>query len=258
MRTVLIVSLLIPAALRCQSDIPSALERLAKNPADKDAVRALSGKYDPRVIEAFKAAFDLTTDPEIKSDVASNLIDDGIVDSKYFEYLADAARPGIEDDAPHVLALDAGGNEIKGQLNPEFEKWCMDHGQELPACARDHMYVLPFAVTKLAILVDDRASNLLLQGLRSKNPIVVVACIHGLGALGKTGALPLIAQLMAQAPASIAEAYATALVEFDNPASRALIDRYVTDETIRAGLKRGVGGIYKTVLERRKQRGIIQ
>lgn|ERR1035438_3801358 len=114
MRHILLIALAAPFVLSGQlASTTDFADQLSKRPTDHEPVRRLSGQYGPGVVEAFEKAFEAVEDPEDKALAAWNLMDDGITDQKYFDYLADRARTAIEDDAPLPFLYDSNGKEIK-------------------------------------------------------------------------------------------------------------------------------------------------
>jgi hypothetical protein len=247
-----LLTLILPGVLWAQESTVQMLDRLAMDPGDSEAIGALSGKYDPRIIDAFEKAFDAISDPEEKHLIAFNLVDDGVRDQKYFEYLVQQAVAQIDVDAPYPLNRDSDGKEIRGQLNPAFDEWCRNHRRDTDSCARD--YLSPMAVTQLALLGDQRSGDILMRGLRSKNILVAQICAGGLGVLGRTDALPIIAERIVNSPADMAIGFAGMLGDYHTPAAEALMDQYIPDKDLREMLKHGTE--YGSLLRRRKERGI--
>jgi hypothetical protein len=107
-----IAFLIVPAALWAQETTNQALDRLAKNPKDHEAISQLKGQY--------------------------------------LDHLVGMALIAIDSDAPYPLARDADGKDIRGQMDPAFAEWCRDHQREIASCASDYLY--PGAVMQLAML----------------------------------------------------------------------------------------------------------
>jgi hypothetical protein len=252
MPTSLLIVLCLAPVLWSQESKSVLVDRLTKDPTDDEAIRGLSGDYDPRVIAAFKGAFDAVSDPEDKGLIAFNLIDDGEKDRKYFDYLAERAAVAISNDAPSPLVRDSSGKEIRGQMSPAFEEWCRNHQRKISSCTADYLY--PYAVAQLALLGDERAADVLMSGLRSRNPVVVMACAGGLGVLGRNDALPIIAERLMQLPSDIAFGLASLLGDYHSAAAEALMDRYIPDKDMRERLKSG--SQYGLLRQRRKDRGV--
>lgn len=251
LRRFIFAIVLSPFAL-AQNAIQQGLDRLTTSPTDHDALQTLSGTYDVRVVDAYKRSFDTATDPEDKALIAYNLVDDGVKDPKYIDYLIQRATAEIQNDAPYPMARDAEGKEARGKADPAFEEWCRNHQRDLGACATDYLY--PRTITMLAMLGDPRAGDVLLQGLRSKNLPAFVFSAGGLAVLGRKDALPLIAERIATVPPNIAVTVVSMLGPYHDARADALIDLYVSDKASREKIKEGPG--LGTLLQRRKERGI--
>lgn len=147
---------------------------------------------DPDAVADEKKFFALATDPELKQRVASILLGIGVRDQVYRDYLEHAAREALADETPWPDRHNAEGEPV--DWNPVFLKWCEKRGLMPWATFRKVAYEVPTPWYYVAASGDPVFYDLLMQGLRSHNLMIVVWAAEGLAKLQDPRSIePLIA-----------------------------------------------------------------
>src|SRR5258708_32417211 len=112
-------------------DKRTLLDRISKRPFDASVIGEVERNRNPDLLPPLRKAFEETDGKREKQYIARTLIKLGDQDTKYFEYLAGFARVAVESSAPTVFTRAADGTFLRGRPNPEFERWCRDHGLDV-------------------------------------------------------------------------------------------------------------------------------
>jgi len=178
------------------SQVIKEKEKYEFKPIDPQMIYKIINENKTSEISEIEKKFEEAPNSMYKSLYVSMLLRLGDEDDKYFEYLEDQAKQIIEDDRPYLLAKDANGKDIKGQISPEFEDWCSNKDIEINICISEWVYSIPAITTYLGLSGDERFFVYLEAALNSSSEIKVRAAANGLGLLGDKRAIPLFAQVL--------------------------------------------------------------
>lgn len=211
---------------------------------------------NPAAIENEKKYFDRVTDPKLKQRVASILVGVGVKDRIYLDYLVVAARKSLKDDTPWPTLYDEDGTmntkatnpvfvewmKKRGldsnderfaairQYSPSFLDWCEKNQREPNQASYDAYYVISDPWYYLAAAGDPRAYDLLIQGLRSHNLMIVAEAAQGLAKLQDARAIPELIAIGRQVPGEARLGIAWSLLYFADPKAQLAAEELATDK----------------------------
>ncbi len=195
---------------------------------------------DAEAIPALRALFGKTSDKRRKQMLAAMLVTLGVQDELYFKYLADFARRAVVSDMPSPLNVDDAGNSVPGEYSADFLSWCEATGVDPHQAAVEALRTGPGDILMLGKTGDERAFELLLEGLGSPNPLVAANAAVGLGWIGDRRAIAPILASVDRQPGELALWFARALLLFENPEADAAARRLLPDEALFDELRRAV------------------
>jgi len=168
-----------------------------------------------------------------KMSLASQLMELGIRDEKYFRYLAKKAQIAIERDVPFPMKFNEKGKAVRGEMSEAFLAWCEKNQVDPGEMTSILIYEDPIPVMLLAKSGDPRALPLLLRGLDSLNLYIVAKAAYGLGLIGDPRAIDHFIQAIDKAPEEVRPEIVKALGYFDHPKAQAALERFIQDPQLR-------------------------
>lgn len=226
--------------------VPSDLEKIAKA-HDVQAIPVLEKIFDQRSKQTLgiKALLAKIPPPphnvettyeeneiklQIEMHIASVLIELGVKDDLYWNYLAEQTRASLAINMPFPVKTDAqeGPNPPE---NPELLAWAKSRNLDQDAVAMFQFMVLPTPISFLASTGDPRGIPLFRQGLTSQNPLVQAFAAKGLANLRDNDSVPLIIATCKKVSASERTLLARSLLYFDDPQAQTYAALYLPRET---------------------------
>jgi hypothetical protein len=181
-------------------DTKTLLDRISKRPFETTVIGDVERSRDPALLPALRQAFEESEGKREKQYIAGTLIKLGDKDARYFEYLAGFARRAVESSAPTIFTTGPDGMVVKGVVNPEFDRWCREHGLDVQRELANQLRTYPEDLMLLATARDARGRDLLRLGLASQNPLIVVQAAQGLGVLDDRAYIPEIVSAASRFP----------------------------------------------------------
>lgn len=197
-------------------------------------------KGDPGAIANMKKIFELTTDSNMKLRAASLLIFIKTKESLYFDFLVHEANQALNNDMPWPTLYDKDGNKITkrvSEMNPEFLKWCEAHQANPSDEFFAAYYKIPIPWYHLAGASDPRTYALLIQGLHSRNPMIVGWAAYGLARLRDSRAIDELIDAARHAPNETRYGVIESLVTFADMKAQAAAEELATDKKLLAELR---------------------
>jgi hypothetical protein len=230
---------LLPAS--AQTDLNTLLNRLSERPLSAWILfRIEEYPVEPRTLTSLKAAFNDDENKQERQYIAATLIRLGEQSNEYFDFLAGFAKVAVEDRSPFFLNYDAAGRSIRGEFNPEFERWCIENHKNPREIAALQFGTYSRDIEALATAEDRRALEIFRTGLGSGNPLVIAYSVAGLGRLQDINSLPLISAALDHAQAGDRRLIATHLAWYSHPAAERLLSHIVPDASTRDTLRRDI------------------
>ena len=229
------------SAAGAPDELGNLLGQLTKGPFEKATLLALEGQPDDgRVVPALHFAFTQAADKSEKQWIASTLLRLGDSTQEYSDFLIDSATEALEDRSPLFADYDSDGNMVKGRFSAKFEVWCRANGKDPRSVAALQFGTYPEDVLVLARARDPRAKEALRRGLQSPNPLVVGYSVQGLARIQDVSAIPIIAAMAENSPASTRTLISMNLPWYSAVNATLLIERLTPDLKVRAPLVRQV------------------
>lgn len=226
------VALLGLPAFACGGHISesSRVDRLAEalDEGDADAASMLELLFDTP-----------TTSVSQKRKIAWLLVTHRPDSRRYIEFLTQEARTAINDTMPSPFLVIDGVVQRDG-FDKKFVQWCEANKISVADGFRRATVELPQAVVWLAQLRDARVFDVLVEGLKSKNPTIVWHCAHGLGRLGDTRAITPLVEAARRASPDAALGPVQGLAYFDEELARQVGREVVSDPTLLERLRPGL------------------
>lgn len=174
-------------------------------------------KKNPAPVENAEKVFSLISDTNTKMRLASILMDIGVKDDIYFQYLRREAEKAMshDHDMPWPVLYDEKGQ--KESLNPALNDWCKLHGLAFWDMDKVQYYEIPVAWIYLGAAGDIRAYDLLTRGLHSRNLMIQTYAAMGLAKLGDARAVPELIEVGHQAAGEALSGIVRSLIYFDDP-----------------------------------------
>ncbi len=195
-------------------------------------VRLLAQAGATQAIPPLKQEFAVTKDTSLKLAIASALVRIGDNDRVYWDFLADAARAAVENDAPPVFQLDSEGKVDQRAFSPEFIAWAKSHSLDPAAAAQAQTFELPGNFLYLAETGDPRGRELLRRGLKSSNFTIQSIAARGLAKLHDKDSIPLIVEVCVKMTRERASYIARALLFFDDPRAQSAAEIFISDKQL--------------------------
>ncbi len=185
---------------------------------------------NPTAVAGARKFFTLSSDPAMKQRVASILLSVGARDKVYHDYLEHAAREALTDDTPWPAKYNEKGE--KEDWNPVFLEWCKKRGLMPWATLKQQYYEVPVPWYYVAAAGDPEFYDLLIEGLHSRNLMIVATVAKGLAKLQDAKAIePLIAtgqHTVGEARFGIGES----LLYFSDPRAQVAADEFISDKKL--------------------------
>jgi len=201
-------------------------------PLQRDEVFEIIKNEDKTKIQLLKNKFNESELDVHKSLYAALLINLGVNDDKYFEYLKNQADKIIVDDRPYPFARDEAGRRIRGEYTEEFKEWCNKNNKEIKTCLSEWGHFYPATMRYLGLSKDKKFFEYLSAGLNNSNDAMVIASAAGFGMLGDKKAVPLIEESLKNAEGNVLRSYiAQSLFYIDDPYAHELAKNYMLKES---------------------------
>ncbi|HET9834475.1 MAG TPA: HEAT repeat domain-containing protein [Vicinamibacterales bacterium] len=209
---------------------------LAKNPLD---------------VANSETVFALTKDSERKLRIASILVSRSIPDRRHLDYLMTETKKVLshDHDMPWPTLYD--DRKMPSAFNPELNEWCKQHGVRFFDMHDVEYYELTRPWYFLAAAGDARAYDLLVEGLHSRNLMIVGTAAQGLAKLQDPRAIDVLISRGREVPGEALGAIVQSLVYFQDQRAQKAANELMPDpeknmlEVLRRSAKeRGVAGLF--------------
>lgn len=208
-----------------QGTTDELVRQLRSGHVDLRTVELAGTSKDPSVQKALENFFDETTDRDLKQQIAVHLVRKESGNTRYFEYLAAAAREAVSDLAPNVEKIDSSGSPVPKTRSDQFLQWCTNRSINPDYQESLELIVYPQNVMALGATMDVRAAVILRQGLSSKNLSVSYNSAYGLALIGKAAEVRYIVEFAEQQPAKLQFLFGAMLSRIKKDDARAEIER---------------------------------
>ncbi len=175
---------------------------------------------DRQVIPILEKMFEDAEEKSQKQEIAVLLVQLDFTGEKYFQYLAGFARNAVDSRTPFPLNFDGYGRAIWAQFNEEFLAWCSEHQVDPDDASSELLIEYPTDIIFLGRTGDSRGYDLLIKGLGSPNPMVVVPAAQGLAHIGDPRAIKSIQETVPRSPVRSKSMLAQTLLYFDDDGAR--------------------------------------
>ncbi len=192
---------------------------------------------DAAALAELERRFDTSADKVDRQKIAVVLIGRVADDEAYFELLAGYAREAVASEMPFPYAPDEQGKLAAERYSEEFSSWTAKNGVPVERAVAQAFRDFPGDVYLLALAGDPRATDILLAGVDSKNPMVAYRAAWGLAKLRFTPAVPAIVAAADRAVGEMSVLVARTLVLFDAPEAQAAAERLIGDPQLLAALR---------------------
>ncbi len=135
--------------------------------------RRLMHLDDPRAIPGLRTAFDREAKPLNREFIAAALVRLGDTDSRYFNYLTQAALDALNEEIPYrsAPASDAEADDLEHHV--EIQAWAQTHSVPVTHAIWQATIEIPGAIKALGLTEDRRSTPIFLRALKSSNVLVV-------------------------------------------------------------------------------------
>ena len=211
-----------------------ALDRIQHNDVGTGIVDAtqyieLSAHADSkRVIPVLEAYFAKADEQDLRNEIASVLVSIGDPDPRFWGLILAQAESALADDSPDPFAQNAAGKSAPCS-SPEFLTWAQAKKLSPKAACRHAAVTVSQELLPLADSGDPRSIPVLRRALEARNTAIRAVAVKGLVLARDRDSIPLIVQLIRQAPPFEAHALADTLIEFEDPLAEAVVHQYLPD-----------------------------
>lgn len=192
-------------------------------------IRRLIDLADPVVIPALRVAFEQESSDLTRQFLAATLVRLGETDSRYFDYVAQAAFAAAASDLPYRDRPAAETLDDILQRHDEMFGWAQAHNVTALEAIRMATIELPAAVEALGEAADHRSLPILLRGLDSPNVLVVREAAFGLARLHDPTAVQPITESCKRLTPDERPLVAKALLYFEGRAARRAAESMIAD-----------------------------
>jgi hypothetical protein len=170
-------------------------------------------------LAVLKRRFQAAEDKSDKQRLAVELVVRSADDDEAIQFLIAHAERAIEDGLPYPFVVSESGEYTRNASLPEFLEWCSSQGLHPAAELKRATVDLPGDVLFLAMSGDTRGYDVLMEGLRSENPMIAYESARGLNNIGDPRAIiPIMEVVEATRSPSFKKLTAReGLVGFDDP-----------------------------------------
>lgn len=221
-----------PSAVQPKAAISSFVAQDAARGSVSEPTRVTESGEVPEGLEERERLFRATDTPvETKKQIASDLVGTAQDNGEYFEYLHQVAAEAIAfyDNVPAPL-------DATAPVTDEFRAWASNNELTEGEALMLALYNKPLDVSRLGILGDPRAFQVLSTGLLSPNIGIRLASADGLALIGDPAAIPLIVAAAERDP-NHRLGFAKTLAYFDDPVAIAKTEEWVTDSAVLESLR---------------------
>jgi HEAT repeat protein len=205
-------------------------EELEKNPEQIAVIHRLRVLGDKSSVAHLHHAYQNAKTPNVRLAAAAAIVSLGERNGEAWIAVSSAAQTALNESAPYPMGTDEKGAVIYKKYSNEFLAWCKKAGENPDAVAERMLHAEPQAFTFIGYTGDPRAMPPLLEGLRSKNPQIVIISSQLLARLQYKPAVPLIIDAAKRIPKGLELGLGYALACFDDPKAQEIFPQFVKNE----------------------------
>jgi hypothetical protein len=184
---------------------------------------------EPAIITADEQIFALTRDSDWKERMAAILVNSGVSDPMYLNYLQTQAEKALahDRDIPMVYSYDE--NRMPKATNPALIEWCLRNRIDTSDAFEITYFQINSPWDALAAAQDPRNYDLLVKGLHSANILIPEIAAGGLALLQDPRAIPELISAGRRVPADGLGGIVEALLCFSSTEAQAAAWEIIPD-----------------------------